>query len=141
MKVAKGASDDVCGALSAFSEASLCIATSVARRPVMHSIVGFPQNCIWTRPRRPSAFRLSHVIRLDEHHTLYVRESPITPDWIRIFGNLEVEVFCLQSSDFPTPDPVDLATVRLRHQGRSDPITFTWVRRPACGVGNAPNAQ
>src|SRR5437867_813419 len=67
MNVVKGASGDVCGVLSAFGEGFLSIATSVARRPIVHSMTGFPQDCIrkW-RSRRPNAFRVPYVIPMSD---------------------------------------------------------------------------
>src|SRR5216684_1476391 len=41
MNVVKGASGDVCGLLSAFGEAFLCMATSAAVRPLVHMMPGW----------------------------------------------------------------------------------------------------
>jgi hypothetical protein len=46
MNVVKGTSADVCGVFSAFDEVFLSIATSVARRTVVHMMTGFGQDCI-----------------------------------------------------------------------------------------------
>jgi hypothetical protein len=67
MKVVKGASGEVCGVFSAFGDAFLSIATSAARRPVVHMMTGFRQDCIHTRrPRRPQNQEVSAYISLRE---------------------------------------------------------------------------